>query len=505
MGNKMIKEKYLPAAGESSSTCGIDLPDNAGSVITFRKPNLNKHIRSGRTDMIRNSATKILGSSIPSILGSEPFSTEDGEVLTKEQAAAMRALESGDNIFLTGEAGTGKSYVLNEYLKRNSDKNILVCAFTGIAAINVNGSTIHRVFKAPVGILEPGEYNPNPPEAVVKADIIVIDEISMLRIDLFEYVMLTVKYAEELQQEHEDCKAKLEGRKPKKISNKKLIVVGDFYQLPPVIGQREENVFYGMWKDSCGGFAFASELWKKAKFITVMLKQVVRQSGDPEFIKNLNMIRVGDARGIAWFNYKISYTPQENAIFLCGANKMAEEINERESNALPGEPKSYYARSTGTVNEGDKATADVLSLKVGMQVMTLVNSPDGDYQNGSLGQIVSLHDDHVVVKLNSGRVVVVNRFEWEVAGYEVHKDAVERVVIGRFNQLPLKVAYAVTIHKSQGQTYDKVNVYPQCFAPGQLYVALSRARNSAGMSLAYPIQPGAVMTNPHVKRFYEEI
>ncbi len=432
----------------------------------------------------------------------------DGDHELREgQKKALEILESGENVFLTGEAGTGKSYVLNEFLHRNSDKNIIVCAFTGIAAINVGGSTLHRVFKAPIGAIKPGDYNKNPSDVVVKADTVIIDEISMCRIDLFEYVIRTIRQAEKERQVVEDVNAMEAGRIPDLIRRKQIIVVGDFYQLSPVIGSRDEAAFYSFWDQDkiCDGFAFASPLWDELGFKNVVLKEVIRQSGDLEYIENLNKIRIGDTSGASWFNEHVSRTPQKDAIYLCGTNATANAINDRESDALPGEPVEYVARSSGTVNDGDKMTNDVLSLKVGMQVMTLVNEMNNQYQNGSIGRIVAMFDDHVNIKLNNGKTVSVVRYEWEINGFEVHGKKIEKIVLGNFKQLPLKVAYAITIHKSQGQTYSNVNILPECFASGQLYVALSRAKSSAGMSFEHIITPGSLRTNPHVKRFYDRL
>ena len=427
--------------------------------------------------------------------------------LKPDQKRALAALETGKNVFLTGEAGTGKSFVLKEFMRRNRSKNIIVCAFTGIAAINVGGSTIHRVFKAPLGIIKPGEYNSDPPELIVKADIIVIDEISMCRIDLFEYVIRTIRAAENKRQYFENQEAMENGRIPRVLEPKQIIVVGDFYQLAPVIGQKNETAFYTFWnRDTiCDGFAFASPLWYELGFKNVVLKEIVRQSGDTEYIQNLNKVRVGDASGISWFNEHISLIPLQDAIYLCGTNAEADSINEQRSIALPGEAKIYRARSSGTVGDGDKMTSDELALKVGMQVMTLINETNRQYQNGSIGKIVALGDDHVDVKFDNGRVASVVYYDWEINGFEVQGEKIEKVVLGNFKQLPLKIAYAITIHKSQGQTYSRVNISPKCFAPGQLYVALSRAESSKGMSFGHIIELRSLRTNFHVKRFYDEL
>ena len=427
--------------------------------------------------------------------------------LTDDQKRALAILESGNNVFLTGEAGTGKSFVLQEFMHRNKDKNIIVCAFTGVAAINVGGSTIHRVFKAPLGVIKPEEFNAEPPEAVIKADIIVIDEISMCRIDLFEYVVRTIRYADEKKQEDENVKALNEGRAIETICPKQLIVVGDFYQLAPVITDKDGMALQNFWsrRSLCDGFAFASSLWEELGFKNVVLKEIVRQSGDPDYIENLNKIRRGDKSGLEWFNDSISRTPIPDGIFLCGRNDQANAINKEKSDALPGNYRIYSSKTVGTVGDGDKMTFDELALKVGMQVMTLVNDTKEGYQNGSIGKIIALYDDHVEVRLNSGRLVDVVEYEWEINGFEVQGKKVERVILGKFVQIPLKTAYAITIHKSQGQTYSSVNVSPDCFAAGQLYVALSRAQTAKGMSISRHITDNSLLVNRYVKTFYDSL
>lgn len=427
--------------------------------------------------------------------------------LTKDQKRALALLESGKNVFLSGEAGTGKSFVLNEFIFRNRDKNIIVCAPTGIAAINVGGSTLHRVFKAPFGVAGPGEYNTKPDNSVIEADIIVIDEISMCRFDLFEYVIRTIRMAEELRQQKENRKAIEAGRTPELCDQKQIIVVGDFYQLEPVIRRRDEAILFEHWdRGKYGeGFAFESDLWKALHFQSIVLKEIVRQKRNDEYITNLNKIRMGNYEGIDWFNANVSRQPIPDSIFLCGRNDTADKINRRESEALDGKPVVYHAEAEGKVNNSDKMTADELELKVGMQVMTLVNNDDEGYQNGSIGEVVSLRKDSVNVRLNTGRIVTVKQHDWEILGYEVQEEKVEKIVLGNFKQIPLKIAYAITIHKSQGQTYSSVNIAPECFANGQLYVALSRCQTLEGMCLMHDIHRQYLRTSSRVREFYEQL
>lgn len=429
------------------------------------------------------------------------------KALTEEQKRALEVLESGENVFLTGGAGTGKSFVLNEFIKRVKDKNVIVCAPTGIAAINVSGSTLHRVFHIPTRPVGPKEYCKNPTEALIKADIIIIDEISMCRFDIFEYVAKSIKNAEKIRRFRSDQYATSKRNASKIFKEKQLIVVGDFYQLPPVIVDRDKLILEKYWdvNEYENGFAFQAKSWKDFNFKNIVLKEVHRQKGKDKFIKNLNLIREGNSDGIIWFNENAAKIPYDNSIFLCGTNSKANAINFQKSEELEGEAVTYVSKVNGQVQESDKMTLDNLQLKVGMQVMMLVNNNDEGYKNGSIGRVISLKDKSVKVKLNSGKEVEVEPYTWQIYDYSVIEDKLEKIILGTFEQLPLKIAYAITIHKSQGQTYSSANIFPQCFVPGQLYVALSRVQNIDGMCLLQKISNKSLLTSEIVKKFYAEI
>ena len=407
--------------------------------------------------------------------------------LTEDQEKALAELEKPGNVFLTGEAGTGKSFVIAEYIKRHP-KECIVCAPTGIAAINAKGCTLHRMFKIPIHPITPDEWNFTPAAAIIKAKTIIIDEISMCRFDVFNYVINTINEAED------------------RSEPKKIIVVGDFFQLSPVITPKDLNILANYWPDDhlADGFAFHTEAWKYCKFKTVFLREIVRQDAE-EFQQNLNRIRIGDVSSIPWFNFNCSKVKQDNAIYLCGTNAKAAQVNETEAAKLDTPIHIFTATIDGQVNESDKVTEEVLALKVGMQVMTLVNDPSGGYQNGTLGTIISIGDDWVRIRKQNNSEVTVTNYEWEVYSYKVNdKKELEKVVIGTYKQIPLKIAYAVTIHKSQGQTYEKANIDPQCFATGQLYVALSRVKNINNMFLTQPIRPYFLKAAPEVIKFYQD-
>jgi len=430
-------------------------------------------------------------------------------MLNQSQRKALEILESGRNVFLSGEAGTGKSFVLNYFLEKNSRKNILMCAPTGIAAINVHGSTLHRVFNVPMEPISPQKNPTKASETVQEADIIVIDEISMCRFDCFEYVAKSIKLAEKQAQEKENKKALSERREPVQVKRKQLIVVGDFFQLPPVITDKDRRVLNNYWEKHMhigDGFAFQAPMWQEFNFNTVMLDEPMRQQGEIEFVTNLKKMRHGDSSAIEWFN-KNSNPKMQKGIYLCATNKIAEQVNLQESEKIKRPSKDYEAVITGQVTETDRVTSSILTLKVGMQVMALINDAEKHYQNGTLGTIKRMHDNFVEVDFGNGSIDIYQN-TWEIIDYKIvptstGENNVEKIVIGTFKQLPLKIAYAITMHKSQGQTYESANIAPYCFASGQLYVALSRIKSIKKLHLTAEIKKEHLIFSEDVLNFYE--
>ena len=300
-------------------------------------------------------------------------------------------------------------------------------------------------------------------------------------------------------------------RKAKK--NKQLLLVGDFHQLPPVLTPREDELYHNFYD---GLFPFQSERWSNAGIRTHIFTENMRQS-DSRFMEMLDNIRDG-IPDFECLERRISTVADPEAISLCTTNKAAEEINTMNLNRIPGGGVIFEAGITGEVSEGDKPVPDVLCLKVGARVMTVVNDDEG-YSNGSLGTVVDIDDveKNVSVKFDyDGGVRVVKPHEWAVYDYGLEQkilnddffgqssvEAVTKRKIGSYSQLPLKLAWAVTVHKSQGQTYDRVNIYggDRFFAPGQLYVALSRCRTLEGINLVGRLSPQSLIRDDDVVAF----
>lgn len=433
---------------------------------------------------------------------------EDGNYgFTEGQARAMEALRSGRNVFLTGNAGTGKSYVLNAFIEELEDGEVpyLAMAPTGIAAQNLaNGTTIHRTLQVGFGILDPTDLSKKTLTRKVlnKASVIIIDEISMCRIDLFERVMNMVLAA-------------------KRVSGpKQVVLVGDFFQLPPVVTDADREVLMQWWPGNDEGYAFKSPFWKGMAFEPHVLTEVVRQN-DPEFIDQLNRARIGDRGCVPYFNERAvsdrKHAPGDD-LWLCATNRMATTINDEHVSALEKEgakARTYVAASSGDVKPSDKPTDDRLRLIEGARVMLLANMPENGLANGSLGTVIRTGFDCVTVEFDdTGEAVDIEPKEWKVMKSTVHDEVdkdgktVQKLtndVVGTFTQIPLRLAFAITIHKSQGQTFERCAIHSKVFGAGMLYVALSRCTTFDGLTVWPKIEPAKLFANQAVIDFYRSL
>lgn len=404
--------------------------------------------------------------------------------LTISQQLAMEVFEAGYSFFLTGKAGTGKSFVTKQIIEscKKSCKQVLVCAPTGIAAINVGGVTIHSAFRAPVGIIEPGKRCADSRKLKIleAADVILIDEISMCRLDLFEFVTNSIKHLKR---------------------KKQLILVGDFYQLPPVLADSESEIYNSFYQST---YPFSSHFWGEMGIRTVELKECVRTQ-EKGLVKALDDIRIGIP------NFKIfnsSEKPDKTAVSLCTTNKKAADINQEGLKNLKN-PERLTASVCGEFPEKDMPTDKVLTLAPGARVM-LLNNTDF-WVNGTLGTVDSISDGFVMVSIDGKGLHRVERNKWEAKEYRTDTEIDEngkahtilkQYTVGEFHQFPLKLAWAITVHKSQGQTYDRVNIYPErFFSSGQMYVALSRCKTLSGMRIIGKLNEKGLICSDEVKDF----
>ena len=404
--------------------------------------------------------------------------------LTTSQDKAIKLLDAGYNVFLTGKAGTGKSFLVDYFVAKHPEKNIVKCAPTGVAALNINGATIHRTFGVPLGVLDHHGVctSPEKLDVLKKSDVILIDEISMCRIDVFEYVIRSLKRVG--------------------IRNKQLILVGDFYQLPPVLTDRDRLAFTALYGNRL--YAFESDMWNSNNLITVELTEVKRQSQkEKRFLLSLSKIREGNPDfGI----FHIANHADDNAVSLCPTNAKAKSINDEHLSRLTN-LKHYVATKTGKVEDADMVTDENLILAKDARIIMLVNNSEGRWVNGSMGMVTDLSDNHVTVQIDDGGECLVDRYTWSIKEYVLEEDEetgekhVVEKEIGSFTQFPLKLAWAITIHKSQGQTYDNVNIYNGFFANGQMYVALSRCKTLNGIHTMGSLQRNELRYSQAVKDF----
>ncbi len=404
--------------------------------------------------------------------------------------------ETGQNVFLTGRAGTGKTTFLKE-LRERARKRILVLAPTGIAAINAGGATLHSFFQLPFGLYLPGYYRKNryrigkeKIDVMQKMEVMVIDEVSMLRPDLLDEVSgLLQKYR----------------RDQRPFGGVQLLLIGDLRQLAPVVKESEWNEMKPYYHSP---YFFESTALKAAGFLTVELKHIYRQK-DQEFIGILEKIRQGDLDSETWNRLSARYMPgftpadEEGYVVLTTHNYQADKINDANAEALPGAFCHYQAKVSGSFPESSFPTWQTLRFKPGSQVMFVKNDAQHRFYNGKIGRISRCESDGVWVRSEDNEIKVMPE-KWENVRYTIDAETKEirEISEGSFSQLPLKPAWAITIHKSQGLTFDKVVVDAgRAFAHGQVYVALSRCRSLEGLVLRSPLSQEALAGDRQIEDF----
>jgi hypothetical protein len=414
---------------------------------------------------------------------------------------------TGCNIFLTGQAGTGKTTFLHN-LHKNTAKRMIITAPTGVAAINAGGVTLHSFFQLPFGPFVPGSetyegnkqrrfrFSKEKKRIIQSLDLLVIDEISMVRADLLDAV---------------DAALRSHRRNNQPFGGVQLLVIGDLHQLSPVAKQDEWRLLQQHYESV---YFFSSKALALTELLTIELKHIYRQS-DVDFISLLNRIRNNrlDESSIANLNkrYIQNFKPDEDQgyITLTTHNHNAESINQTRLQALSKKEYRFKAEISGDFPEHIYPTLATLLLKKGAQVMFVRNDPSAEklYYNGKIGKITKISNKNISVTCPGDKQeIVVEPIIWENIKYTLNEKnkEIEENIIGKFTQYPLKLAWAITIHKSQGLTFEKAIIDAKAaFAHGQVYVALSRCKTIEGMALSSPISSRGIETDKAIICFDE--
>lgn len=413
--------------------------------------------------------------------------------------------ETDQTVFITGKAGTGKSTLL-QLFREQTTKNVVVLAPTGVAALNVKGQTIHSFFVFDPHITKDKirEYRPSKKllDILENTDVIIIDEVSMVRSDLMDCV------DEALRHYLNNCMP---------FGGIQMVFIGDLYQLPPVVTRDQREMFESLYESP---YFFDAKVFEEISLEIIELEKIYRQK-DPEFIALLNRIRNSSVHSEDILKLNTRHEPEDFAddsedefcITLTTTNAAANEINYKRLQALDEEMQTHYGEIDGEFNEKQLPTALELDFKVGAQIMLLKNDPMGRWVNGSIGKIIRMgwddtkEQDVMVIELDNGKVVNVSPYTWEIYKYQFDNETgkVEAESIGSFTQYPIRLAWAVTIHKSQGKTFDNVavDIGRGTFVQGQIYVAISRCTSFEGLRLRRPIYKRHIWIDKNITRFLE--
>ena len=423
--------------------------------------------------------------------------------ISPEMQSAINAVSKGKSIFITGRAGTGKSTLLTYLREEVLKDNFVVVAPTGVAAINVGGSTIHKFFGFLPDItfqhIEGAEYHPRSQKIMKNLKTLIIDEISMVRADLLDCV---------------DKALRKYGPKPTKpFGGVQVIFVGDLFQLSPIVAESEKEFLYSHYDTP---FFFSSHGYQSIQMHKVVLQKVYRQS-EIDFLEILNGIRVNQTTPeiLDLLNTRVlpDFEPSKDTFYitLVATNAMANTINQRELEKLKGDAHESQAHITGALSKSEYPAELEINFKVGSQIMMLNNDAENRWVNGTLATIEAINlddprkDPYIIIKVASSEERYnVTKHMWDIKRPRSEGKVLVYDTIGTFAQFPFMLAWAITIHKSQGKTFENViiNLAAKAFAAGQLYVALSRCTTLGGLVLRQPIDSSQVILDERVMDFH---
>jgi len=395
-------------------------------------------------------------------------------------------------LFITGKAGTGKSTLL-KYFKANTGKKIIVLAPTGVAAINVGGQTIHSFFRLPPKIIQKDTIKRLRNRSLIEnLDMVIIDEVSMVRSDLMD----GIDYALRLNR----------GRMKTPFGGVQMVFFGDLFQLSPVVENEAKELLEERYSSP---YFFSAKVFNDCNIMSIELSTIYRQK-DSSFMELLNRVRNKEhtEEDLDTLNKRVqkdtAVSKKDETVILTTTNGLANTINQDRLSKLPGKEITYEAKASGKFEESAYPTDTSLKLKKGAQVILIKNDPAKQWVNGTLAKVVALSNDSIVVDIN-GRVCDVPVAKWQKIEYSYNEDEdkIEDEVVGDFAQYPIKLAWAITIHKSQGQTFDKViiDLGHGAFTHGQLYVALSRCTCLDGIRLKRPVTHSDIIFDRRIYDF----